>query len=199
MPRDERPPGPLTWPDEPLSDGVVALDRQVETDVPAIVAGCSDAETQRWLPLPCPYTPDDGFTWLREHREEAERGESLDFAIRFAGQTGLVGSIGAHFARARAGECEIGYWVAPQARGRGVARRAIALLAAHVFATWGPRRIEILAHPDNVASRHAAKSAGANFEGIRARGLGHRDGTVADAAVYVLLPPGQPDRTTVAS
>lgn len=189
MSSQERPAGPLRWPGQPLSDGVVVLDRQVEADVPAIVAGCSDAEAQRWLALPSPYTTGDAYAWLREHREEAERGKNLDFAIRLAGQPALVGSIGVHFARCRAGESEIGYWVAPAARGRGVARRAIVLLAGHVFVTWHPRRIEILIHPANVASRRAAEGAGASFEGIRARAIRNRDGTVADAAVYALFPP----------
>jgi RimJ/RimL family protein N-acetyltransferase len=189
MRTDERFPGPLWWPDEPLSDGVVTLDRPVEEDVPAIVAACNDAETRRWLALPFPYTPDDGYAWVREHQQEAEKGETLDFAIRLAGQAKLVGSIGAHFARCRAGECEIGYWVTPAMRCQGVARRAITLLADHVFATWRPRRIEMLVNPDNVASCRAAEAAGASFEGIRARGIGHRNGTTADAAVYVLLSP----------
>lgn len=189
MAHDERPAGPLRWPDKPLSDGIVVLDQQVEADIPAIVAGCSDAEAQRWLPLPNPYTPGDGYAWLRQHQEEAKRGESLDFAVRLSGQADLVGSIGAHFARCRVGECEIGYWITPAVRGRGIARRAIVLLAGYVFTTWSPRRIEMLIHPENTASCRAAQGAGASFEGIRARGMRQRDGTVADAAVYVMLPP----------
>jgi RimJ/RimL family protein N-acetyltransferase len=190
MHADERPAGPLCWPEEPLSDGVVVLDRLVEADVLAIVTACNDAEIQRWLPLPFPYTPDDGYAWLRQHQEEAEQGANLDFAIRMAGQAKLVGSIGAHFARCRAGECEFGYWIAPQVRGRGVARRAITLLAGYVFAVWCPRRIEMLIQVGNLASRRAAEGAGARFEGIRARGIRHRGGTIVDAAVYAVVPPG---------
>jgi RimJ/RimL family protein N-acetyltransferase len=136
-----------------------------------------------------PFTPAIARERLQRWRERAERGEELNFAIRMEDDAEFVGVIGADFWRCRAGECEIGYFVTPAARGRGVARRAIALLAAYVFATWSPRRIELLIRPGNTASRRAAEGAGTRFEGIRSRGIRLRDGTIVDAAVYALLPP----------
>lgn len=181
------PPAPLQWPPEPLSDGLVALDRMTSGDVGAIAAACSDPEAVRWLPLPVPYGDHDAGEFLAAQCPEAERGVTLHFAIRRVGSAQLVGSIGAHFARARAGEAEIGYWVAPAARGAGVARRAIVLLARHVFRTYEPRRIELLIQPGNLASRRAAAAAGATFEGVRRAALELR-GEPRDAAVYALLP-----------
>lgn len=37
-----------------------------EEDVDAIVAAVSDPVTQRWLPLPDPYTREDAMSWVRE-------------------------------------------------------------------------------------------------------------------------------------
>ncbi|HWB72713.1 MAG TPA: GNAT family protein [Egibacteraceae bacterium] len=181
------PPAPLQWPAEPLSDGLVTLDRVTTGDVAAIVAACNDPEAVRWLPLPVPYGDHDASEFLAAQRPEADRGVTLNFAIRRVGSPQLVGSIGAHFARARADEAELGYWVAPAARGAGVARRAIVLLARHVFRTYEPRRIELLIQPGNVASRRAATAAGAIFEGVRRAAIDLR-GEPRDAAVYALLP-----------
>jgi [ribosomal protein S5]-alanine N-acetyltransferase len=190
MPGDARPSGPLLPPTPSLTDGIVDLTELREADVPAIVAACSDPETRRWLLMETPYTPEIAQERLVRWRGRAERGEELNLAIRLSGAEELVGVIGADFSQCRAGESDIGYWVTASARGRGVARRAIALLEGHVFATWGPRRIKLLIQPANVASRAAAEGAGATSEGIRLRGLRRRDGSVVDAAVYALLPDG---------
>lgn len=186
---DGRPAGPLAWPSQALTDGVVALGRMREEDVPAIVVACSDSETQRWLPpIPSPYTADDARAFLRQQVEDAEQGRRLDFAVRLGGSPELVGSIGVSFDPCLAGQCQIGYWVVPWARGQGVARRAVRLLAAHVFAAWRLGRIEIRVDPRNAASARAAQAAGARYEGIRAATIVDRDGSALDALVYTLFP-----------
>jgi RimJ/RimL family protein N-acetyltransferase len=55
---------------------------------------------------------------------------------------------------------EIGYWVAPGARGRGVATRAVGLLHEWAVRELGLRRIEILPHAGNAASRRVAERCG---------------------------------------
>jgi RimJ/RimL family protein N-acetyltransferase len=151
--------------------------------------GCSDPETQRWLPpLPIPYTADDARAFLRQQVEDAEQARRLTFAIRLVGASELVGSVGVSFDPCRAGVCQIGYWVVPTARCQGVARRAVRLLATHVFTTWQPGRIELRIDPRNAASARAAEAAGARCEGIRAATIVDRDGSALDALVYTLFP-----------
>ena len=55
---------------------------------------------------------------------------------------------------------EIGYWVALEARGRGVARRAVTLLREWAAEALRLRTIEILAHRDNAPSRAVARRGG---------------------------------------
>ena len=55
---------------------------------------------------------------------------------------------------------EIGYWVTAEARGRGIATRAVHLLAGWARDELGLTRIEILPHKDNPASRRVAEKAG---------------------------------------
>ena len=182
----KRPTGPLRRPAAVLTDDVVMLDEPGDTDVDAIVACCDDREVARWLPLPSPYTAADARSFLASAQEAGESGDSLAFAIRDVTDGAYLGTIGLHFARCRAGEAEIGYIVGPRTRGKGVARRAVRLLADWALRTYGCRRVELLVQPGNVASCGAAEGAGAAFEGIRRNGLALRTGLVSDAAVYAL-------------
>jgi RimJ/RimL family protein N-acetyltransferase len=182
----KRPTGPLRRPAAVLTDEVVMLDDLRDTDVDAIVTCCDDPEVARWLPLPSPYTATDARAFLASIQGLSEAGDSLAFAIRDAIDGAYLGTIGLHFARCRAGEAEIGYLVSPAVRGRGVARRAVRLLADWALRNYGCRRVELLVQPGNVASRRAAEGAAAAFEGTRRNGLALRSGTVTDAAVYAL-------------
>jgi [ribosomal protein S5]-alanine N-acetyltransferase len=55
---------------------------------------------------------------------------------------------------------EVSYWVAAQARGRGVATRALALFSAWSFRVTGLEVLWLCVHRDNVASQRAAMRAG---------------------------------------
>lgn len=184
-------PGPsLRRPDAPLTDGVVTLDAFTRDDILDIV-GAVDDEILRWLPLPDPYGETEARAFVDGAPNTAAVGDALNFAIRRAtdtGQAGLAGSVGVSVSRPRTGEVALGYWIAPHARGRGTAVRAVRLLARHALSTPGVERLEILTHPANHASRRVAERAGALFEGIRRRGLlpPASDGT-SDAAVYALV------------
>jgi RimJ/RimL family protein N-acetyltransferase len=182
---DDWPPRPLRWPEEPLRDGTVVLDRMTPRDTPALVAAIDD-EILRWLPLPSPYTAADAADFLDWQRDSAELGTALNFALRQAVGGALVGSIGVHF-RAGPGVAEIGYWVAPGARGRGLAVAATRLLARHTLATYRPRRVEVLVQPANAASLRVAERAGAIYEGVRRAGTEIR-GEPLDVAVYAFVP-----------
>ena len=177
------PPAPLRWPEHPLSDGTISLDRMTIGDVPAVVAAIDD-EILRWLPLPSPYREADAVTFLGWQASEAQQGTHLNFAVRTEGD--FAGCAGLSF-RGGPGVAEVGYWVGAGMRGRGIAARATRLLAAYAFTTFQPRRVELLIQPENVVSCRAAEMAGAVAEGIRRAGIEQRGG-VHDALVYSLLP-----------
>jgi len=54
------------------------------------------------------------------------------------------------------GSAALGYWLAPQARGRGVASCAVRLLARWGLTKLGLARIELTCGPDNEASQRVA-------------------------------------------
>ena len=82
---------------------------------------------------------------------------------------------------------EIGYWIAPQARGRGYAAEA-----AHALADWalglGVPRVHLVVDIRNAASQVVARRAGFVQEGVVRSCLGYRDGTRGDAALFGRVP-----------
>ena len=61
---------------------------------------------------------------------------------------------------------EVGYWLIPQARGRGIGRVAVSLLVDWAFEALDLDRIEISTTVDNAAARALAGSLGFDEEGV---------------------------------
>ena len=141
-----------------LTDGPVVVRPMREADIPAVVAACRDPEISRWTRVPSPYTREDAERFLAISATEARAGQGValtvaDDADRFAGTIGIMELDGRGYG-------EIGYWIAAEARGRGVASRAVVLLRDWAHATLGLTTIEILPHRDNVPSQRVAERAG---------------------------------------
>jgi RimJ/RimL family protein N-acetyltransferase len=175
--------GPISLPDPPLRDGDISLRPWRPDDVPAIVAACQDPEIPRWTLVPSPYSEDDARLWLAAQSAARRGGRRVELAI-VDGADRLLGSIAiARSADARAGE--VGYWVAAEARGRGIATRAVRMLAGWAFAQLGLERIELLAEPGNRASQRVAEAAGFTRERLL---VAHREqkGSLRDFYLYAL-------------
>jgi RimJ/RimL family protein N-acetyltransferase len=133
------------------------------TDVPAIVAACQDPEIPRWTPVPEPFTEEDAREWLATHEPKMRAGEGLPLAV--VSPTGeVLGSIELHIRSQGVGQ--IGYWVAPWARRRQVATRALVLLSRWALASLPLFRLQVTAAPDNLASQGVAEAAGFRREGL---------------------------------
>jgi RimJ/RimL family protein N-acetyltransferase len=169
--------------DGPLSDGVVALRPWREDDAPAVVAMANDPESVRWTTVPSPYGAQDALAWFALSRGSWRSGERAAFAIAAAAGDELLGSIDLRRADPAATVGEIGYMVAPQARGRGTATRAVRLLSDWGFAECGLALIEILVQPGNDPSRRAAEAAGYRATGDALVRRPGRDGTTIDLTV----------------
>jgi RimJ/RimL family protein N-acetyltransferase len=135
----------LPFPDPPLDDGVVALRPWGAQDVPLM---------DEWL---------DG-SWL----EQAVRdGRTLPLAIVDAATGAVLGSCDIRRPEPDDPDRgEIGYLLVPEARGRGAATRAMALLVGWAFRELGMRRVQALVHPDNPASMAVLERLGFQREGL---------------------------------
>lgn len=172
-------------PDPPLGDERVRLRPIGMADVPAIVDACQDPLIPRFTEIPTPYTELEARGWVEGHAALQAAGQALDLAISQAGEQRMVGAIGltrplpvpegpaTHRETGDAplrssislspeapAAAEIGYWIAREARGRGLASGALALLSDWALDALGLDRLELLILPVNAASLRVAERAG---------------------------------------
>lgn len=177
-------------PDPPLSDGTVLLRPWTERDVPEIVESCRDEEIARWLDqVPQPYTVSDGREYVAMTRQGWKDGSLSAFAIVEPATDEVLGSIGVHWIDPGQHVGEIGYWVRREARGRGVATRALRLASGWAIGTCRLERLQLRADERNVVSQRVAERAGFRREGVlRSSRYNPRLGRRVDFVVYSLLP-----------
>jgi RimJ/RimL family protein N-acetyltransferase len=167
-----------------LTDGVVTLRAFRAEDAAEVARACDDPVSAHWLPLPSPYTPEDGRQYVESTCPAGwAEGTEANFAVTDAVTGALLGDCGLKLHQRHLGCGEVGYWTAPWARAGGVASRAAALVAAWGLEDLGLHRVELLADPDNVASVRAALRAGFRQEGTARRARPDRHGTPHDMLV----------------
>jgi len=182
--RDDPREPQSTWLEVPVLEGEGFRLRPVrESDAPRIHEGTAEPETQRWLGhKPAPYTLDDAIAYVQKRRELEATGTCVTWVIADPDDDRVLGTI-LWFNWTAGVECEIGYWVHPEARGRGLAVRATRLVVGHVFETLGVKRVTAFAAADNVASRRVIERLGFRLYGIERYGAWVRDDHV-DMALY---------------
>jgi RimJ/RimL family protein N-acetyltransferase len=176
---------PLSHPDPALFDGSVALRRWSLDDVPELVRCCNDAEIRRWLPtIRVPYTEQDAAEFIAMTGRDDD--DKLAFAIVDPGQgSAPAGSIGLRMLEP--GVAQTGYWVAREARGRGIAGAALRLLSRWALADVELARLQLFADVDNPASMRVAERAGFTREGLLRNWYDLR-GERRDAVMFSMLP-----------
>ncbi|HEX8630357.1 MAG TPA: GNAT family N-acetyltransferase [Catenuloplanes sp.] len=157
-------------------------------DAEAMYRACQDADIQRWTPIPSPYPMEEAVTYVTERSPNAwAAGTGAPMAVtelatgRLLGFTGLVRlNLPEHTA-------ELGYWVAPWARGHNVAERAGRVVARWAFTDLGIERLVWCADPGNHASRLIAWRLGFRMEGTLRLGSSRPDGRRADLWIGAML------------
>ncbi|HEX5927208.1 MAG TPA: GNAT family N-acetyltransferase [Baekduia sp.] len=152
---------PLPLPDPELADDAIRLRAPSAADVPAIIEACQDPDIQHFTFVPVPYREDDARDWVGGAPARAAAGEGLSLVIAdIDDHAQLLGTVGLLRPDWVQRTIEIGYWVAPWARGRGLAVRAVKLLAPWALRTLDLARIACDVDADNAASRQVAQRAG---------------------------------------
>jgi RimJ/RimL family protein N-acetyltransferase len=112
-------------------------------------------------------------------------GHALPLAIVSAGSGELLGAI--EVGGRGDGIGEIGYWVAPWARRRGVASAALTLLSGWAIGHLGMERLQLKADVRNHASQGVALRAGYRREGVLRSYVTIKDER-RDMVMFSLLP-----------
>lgn len=162
-------------PFELRSDGVLLAIPTVD-DIDRITECCQDPQIQKWITsIPIPYSADDAKKFVTEicpsgWSEEKE----LAWAIRDPENRRFLGMLGIR--PHNNGLAEIGFWLAPDARGRHIVSRAVRLAASYAFDPegLGVTHLQWWALVGNWPSRRVAWATGFEFGGTVSGGLGVR-------------------------
>ena len=157
-----------------------------ERHLHAFAGMLDDPDIKRFTRLPVPAPPDFPRTWLGRYEQGRRDGTSDAFAIEDeAGE--FLGCVMAFGIEADARTGELGYLVAPAARGRGVATEALRLLTEWGFGERGLLRLELMISVQNEASKAVAERAGYVKEGVL-RSLYVKEGMREDHELWSRLP-----------
>jgi RimJ/RimL family protein N-acetyltransferase len=141
-----------------LTDGVVRLRAVEARDIEQIHAAAQDDELHRFIAVPQPYRRRDAEEYVARTRRQWASGEKAAFAVVGTDDDGtLLGVISLSIV-GQTGNC--GYWVAPEARGQGIARRALTLVTDWAFSTLGLAVVLLEINEQNPASMAVARHAG---------------------------------------
>lgn len=155
-----------------------------DSDAAEIAAACVDPDIVLWCKsIPLDYTLDNAHMFIDYTRVAASNGSELVWGIDFSGVfAGIVTLFDIEDDAA-----EVGFWMVPQMRGKGILKEALAVVMGFAFDPQGMglNQLTWTAIEGNTASEKAALAVG--FTDIR---------TVPEGTVDRKLPSGEQPRLT---
>jgi RimJ/RimL family protein N-acetyltransferase len=170
-----------------LADDVIRLEPLTEEHLPGLAALGQDPAVAQNTRVPEPWP--DGFerTWLELYEQGRRDGTRDGYAVVDAETGAFLGIAGVVDIEPDANQGEIGYALAPEARGRGIATRALRLVTHYALDELGIERLELQIATGNDASIRVAEKCGYRREGVL-RSLYVKPGRRGDFAIYSRLP-----------
>jgi len=184
----------VTPPLKEFSDGTIAIRPFREGDVPLLFEAVRESvsELSAWMAWCSPdYSLQDSSEFVKSAPSAWEKGEHFSFVVVDANSNRFLGGTGLNFINPLHNFANLGYWVRSSATRRGVASRAVKLVARFGFHELKFSRLEILAAVGNVGSQRAAEKAGARHEGILRKRL-QLHGQSEDAVLFSLVAEDLP-------
>ena len=169
-----------------LRGGGLLLAVPTEDDVGRLTEICQDPENRRWTTIPVPYSRSDAETFVTVTVPQGwSSTRELTWAIRDPEDRRVLGVISIRLTGG--GRGEIGFNLAPEARGARVASRAVRLVAEYAFDPegLGLGHLHWWAYVGNWASRRVVWATGFQFEGM-VRGARLQRGESRDSWVSTL-------------
>lgn len=153
--------------------------------VGAVSALLDDPEVLRFTRVPEPPPPSFPHDWIDRYTRARRDGTAEAFAA-VDDDGSFVGLALAPSIDREAAEMELGYIVAPAARGRGVASWMLRALTDWAFAE-GAQRLVLIINVENTISERVAARCGYTREGVM-RSIHLKQGIRTDAALWSRLP-----------
>lgn len=172
------PPLPVDQP-EIAADGLV-LRPWHQGMAPQVADLAGDPELARWSPVP-QGGPEQAARWLDAVGADPD---SWSWAVHDTASGTLLGGVSLHHVDPHHARAQVGYWVAPGGRGRGVATEAVRAVTAYVFESLALERVALYHAVENLASCGVACNAGYPLEGTVRRGYRYPDGVLHDEHLH---------------
>lgn len=170
-----------------LTSDRLRLDVPTRVDAAAITEACQDPDVIRWTTIPTPYTTKDATTFVDALVGPGWASDrEYTWAIRRAGSTWLDGVISW-----RTAHRDLGFWLAPSARGAGVMHEAVELVVRWAFDQGAPD-VYWECYAGNTASASVARAAGFSFTGTGTPLVPGRDGATVSAWKGLRRADGSP-------
>jgi RimJ/RimL family protein N-acetyltransferase len=164
----------------------IRLELLSEAHLESVAAMLSDPDILRFTRVPVPTPAEFPRDWLALYEAGRRDGTREGFAA-FDGDGRFVGVALAFGIDRAEGEAELGYMVAPDARGRGMATAMLRALSDWAFAEAGVQRARLVVDVENPASLRVAERAGYVREGVM-RSVNFKNGRRIDAWLLSRLP-----------
>jgi RimJ/RimL family protein N-acetyltransferase len=181
----------LTAPDPPLADDLLRLEPLTQSDQAELLALAADEAVRAFTLVPTGADATFISGWIARYERGWTDGSCAGFAARDLSDGGFLAFASIVQLDLDAREGEIGYAVAPAARGRGVARRSVALLTRWGFDDLGLIRLVLDIDVANPASERVAERCGYRLEGVR-RSAHFKEGRRADVGLWSRLRDDPP-------
>lgn len=170
----------------PLQVGPYRLDVPAASDTAAVVAAFGDRDIATWNPAGggeisaeerAPLWIADRATWTSEH---------ASWVVRDHDGT-VIGQVSLHHLDHEAGTGEVGYWLTPRGRGRGIGTAMVDAATTYALDTLGLFRIELFHAVENAASCRLALRCGYALEGTTRQSYRYGDGQRHDEHLHAVL------------
>ncbi len=163
------------------------------TDSPGPGQG-PDGDSLRFMPAGAEPGPDDFSAWLARRRREMDTGAGVHWCIADLDTDEMLGNVqvfGMEPAEVRF-QAEVGYWLRPGARGRGVVGEALPPVLAHAVRPsneggLGLIRLHAATNSDNYSSQSILRAAGFTQWGAGHQAWRRADGSLSDGVYFELL------------
>jgi RimJ/RimL family protein N-acetyltransferase len=166
-------PRPLPLPQPELVDATCGLRLRPWGDVPGDIAGLvaawRDPSVTAANPVPADASPEAARRWILGEGDRRDRGLALDLVISplddlaaqpRTGRGPVWGEVGLRGFDPIARRAEVGWWLAPEARGHGIAAAAVDLLVGWALAPpLDLQQVWARTDPADVASGRVAERA----------------------------------------
>lgn len=153
-----------------------------EFDSASLVQVLNESEVVKYLSskIPTPYTLQDAKWWITT-------GSKMGIVKAIECNGKLVGCIGAERGENEyQRSAEVGYWIARDKWGQGIATQAIAEFTPYVFQTSDIERLFASVFSGNMASMRVLEKCGFELEGVHNRAI-YKNNTFYNDHVFALL------------